>query len=813
MNNRKLLFIEAIFAVLIILTGLVYYFTIGNKPKVSFNPQKTQQYVIKEKENKQIDVMANVLPQFIVKAEAAGNNSVETRVSDIRGNKAFDVNTQVSSKEKQIMFTPKTANKFKPGMYTLNAKIKTYQGKDIIVVQDFTWGVIAINTAKSVYKTGEKVELQMAVLDEFGVTKCIARKDIVIFGTAKVWLTVISPSGKKQILSTDDGTIIGSKACADRSVTNVGDFLSEIVPEEEGRYVVHMEAETLLGKKSSDYIFNVQNKEQAFEIERRIFPTRIYPFYTYPVELVIKANRDYSGNVYDVLPKEFTISQIYDRGQNIKYDDYQIVNWDVNWEKGFTYKLTYAIKFPRVVPEFYLLGPLTIGKFNEGKEWQIASDSIFSKIQEAHNTATSGTTLTATFSTGATVNHLLILVCARDATSATISTPAGWTRAWQYTSSSSRPKISMFYRLATASQTTGTCSFSSSSGSKTAQMIEFSGNSLSGYYDGSATANSSTACDSSPYTATTNSRTPSNPDVLMVSGFTSQNGSRTFGTHTTITGADSTGFTTNYSNGFSNADMSSDSAWGEAVNNPAVAISDAVSLSGAGGRCSMGVASFNPSFTISQGSYRFFDNTNDINPGAALAPVNTTMQLAYPNYPFRIRFRLDIDSPSGTILGLQAGDFILQYGTMSAGMASCLNISQWDPVLTAVEGTDIAFNTNPDSGGSGANISTVTGDPTDTGYTSVLESYYEDNINGPNGPNPGDITNDQNQLSNNQAGLWDLSLVDNTDDSFSRHYCLRVINGDGTELDAYRNYPQVITVQTDVTIRGDTTIRGSTLIR
>jgi hypothetical protein len=77
----------------------------------------------------------------------------------------------------------------------------------------------------------------------------------------------------------------------------------------------------------------------------------------------------------------------------------------------------------------------------------------------------------------------------------------------------------------------------------------------------------------------------------------------------------------------------------------------------------------------------------------------------------------------------------------------------------------------------------------------------------------GDITNDQNSIGNNQAGLWDLSLVDNTDNAYSRHYCLRVINADGTELDAYRNYPQVITVQTDVTIRGGSTIRGSTTIR
>ncbi len=824
MNFRKNILIIASIFFLVAMVGIAIYY-VSHAPNATvriLNPQKTQLYVIGESgSDKPISVTASILPQFAIKlvndkfrnmwtAYAAERETlVKGEIFNAKGDTKLNIDTKYNDKAKQLIVTPQTENKLKPGLYRLNVKVKTYTGKYETITQDFTWGVLAINTNKGIYRVGETVELGMAVLDDYGITKCIAKEETIVYGTAKINLTLTSPSGKQQKFSTNDNTITGSKTCADRSFTNIPDFLAKTKAQEYGKYTIYMEAETLMGTRGMDSSFLVSNNI-PYDIERVQYPMRIYPRYDYPVKLKVTANEDYKGTVYDIVPSTFEISQISDRGYIKDSKPYKSIEWQVNWTRGQTYTLAYTIHFPRISPEFYLVGPFTIGQFNESREWQIASDSLFSLIQEAHNTATSGTSLAATLSTGATANHLLVLICSRD-TNNTINTPAGWTRSWRYTAAA--PRISLFYRLATAGYTTGTCSFTTNSGSLAAQILEFSGNSTSGYHDKAATANSSTACNSSPFTATTNNVTPSNPDALLVSGFVSSAGSRTFSGHATIAGAGSTGFTQNYTNGFSDANMSADSAWGEAVNNPAVASNDTDTLSAAGTRCSMGISVFNPSISISQGSYRFFDNANSITPGTALAAVNTIMQLGYPNYPFRIRFLLDIDSPSGTTIGLQSGDFILQYATMSASMATCLDVTQWDPVRTAADGTDIAFYTNPDSGGSGTIISATGSDPSDGGYTTRLQSYYEDNINGPNGPSPGNITNDQLSIGNNQAGLWDLSLVDNTDNTQSRHYCLRIVNGDGSELDAYRNYPQVITVQTDVTIRSGSEIRGSTTIR
>jgi hypothetical protein len=68
-------------------------------------------------------------------------------------------------------------------------------------------------------------------------------------------------------------------------------------------------------------------------------------------------------------------------------------------------------------------------------------------------------------------------------------------------------------------------------------------------------------------------------------------------------------------------------------------------------------------------------------------------------------------------------------------------------------------------------------------------------------------------LSNAQAGLWDLSLIDNTDDSVTQTYCLQVTSGDGSLLDAYHTRPRITTIANDVDIRGGTTITGGTVIQ
>jgi hypothetical protein len=828
MNAKGLSFLTIF---IIVIVGIWYFINTANDPKITFTPQQMKLYKIDGKNENPLDILATTLPQFAValadqkfekvwKAEAAERKSyVESSVGNAKGDVELSVDTKFDDKSKELVVTPKTENKLKPGLYKLNVKVKTVKGEDITITQDFTWGVLAINTNKGIYLVGEDVKIGMAVLDDFGSTKCIAKEGKVVYGTAKIWLTIKSPTGKTEKLSTEDGTIKGSKSCADRSITNDGDFLTQVKAEEEGKYEVQMVAENMFGKRSMDYHFKVQNNT-PYDIERTEYPTRIYPKVNYPVSITVKANQDYSGKITDIVPTNFKIMDVSGKGEAKDKKDFQLIEWNVNWQKGQTYKLSYTIDFPDIAPEFYLIGPLHIGDFSEGRSWQIASDGLFAKVQEAHNTAASGLSVTATFGVTATTNHLLVLICSRPA-SASFNTPTGWTRAFR--NSTGTPRIYFYYRLAPAGFTSVACGTSTNSSEIAAQLIEFSGNSTSGYFDKQVSSTGSTGCNSGAHQSTNTNLTATNPDELLVSAFASTNNGVTISSHNTVSGAGSSGFDDTETGGFSGSSGTYDSGWGESVNNPQVAQHDVATYSGAATRCSNGLVAFNSTISISQGSYRFFDNVNSFTPVTAFngAAVNTPITLTSPNTPFRLRLLLDVDSPSGNTMGLQSGDFVLQYASKPSGGCSTIADSDWQPITTAVaseSATPIAYYPNRSTNGSGFNIITSGLDPTDVGYTTSYQSYYEDDNTsaGPAGDvAPGDITNDQSAIANNFAGLWDFSLVDATDGSDGATYCLEMANSGGGQLDAYRNgtYPEVTLYQSGTIIQGGTTLDSGTTVQ
>ena len=82
---------------------------------------------------------------------------------------------------------------FRPGLHKLKVNYEK-DGKVYTLEQEFTWGVLAINTNKSIYLPDEKAYLQMGVLDEGGRTIC----------DAKVSLEITDPEGNKTILETSD---------------------------------------------------------------------------------------------------------------------------------------------------------------------------------------------------------------------------------------------------------------------------------------------------------------------------------------------------------------------------------------------------------------------------------------------------------------------------------------------------------------------------------------------------------------------------------------------------------------------------------
>lgn len=822
------------FILLIILVAGFFYLIRSNsypEPEIEFTPQAMQTYKIASEGNEIINVQATTLPQFaldlpdaefadIWKRGSKRKDAVETHLASIRNDSIVNVETEYDEEKKQVILTPKSQNKFKPGLYKLDVRIKTVQGEYITITQDFSWGVLAINTKKAIYQKGETVEIGMGVLDDIGDTKCIADGE-VRFETAKVWLTIISPSGKKQEFSTDDGSIAGSRECGPKTVTNVPDFFTEIIADEAGQYKMYMEAENINGRRSIEDFFTVSSTPPVFDVERSSYPTRIYPKADYPIEMKIKANQDYQGPVVDIVPSDFVIAGISGSGRTVDKKDFQTIQWNVDWKKGQTYTLTYTITFPPVSPEFYLVGPLTIGEFKEGRNWQIASDAVFTLVQEKNNVTTSAQAVSATFDSTPGQGHLLIANCYRTdgspnggflglsagGNSTTISSPGGYSLAINNSNSTTNGSVHMFYKIAGASEATSvTCTKDNSNntnGPMGIQILEFTGGTSTITLDTAAgsrgISNQSTGCNNSPFQSTTASVTPTNNNALIISAFYATSGSRTFDSHTnSFIDTDINGG----SNGFnSNPGAGSYDAGYRELGTPA-AVTDTVTLSGAGTACANVIATFNTGANVTQGGYRFFEDSGSITPGAPLADANTNISL--PLRRFRLRLLLDNDSPTGTTLPVNGGDWKLQYATLSGSCAA----SSYSDVTTS---STIAYADNT-AIAVGANISASGDDPSDAGYTTRVQSFFDDpNTSG----TPPRVSNRQLTIAQGQAGLWDLSLVDFTPAGTITTYCLRIVNGNGTTLNTYDFYPQLVsaTASNTVNIFGGTEIRGGTTIR
>ncbi|MCH7640988.1 glycosyltransferase, partial [Patescibacteria group bacterium] len=322
----------------------------------------------------------------------------------------------------ELVFEPKPG--LKSGKYSLIVKDGNGNG----LLQDFTWGVLAINTNKSIFLPGETAKLQMAVVDNEGLPVCDARLE----------LQIKSPRGSISQLSTSQGEIVTSEECNDHDYTLVPDYsTSYSIPSEKGDYQLILNAKTQDGEYTITDQFQVKKeKDIPFDVEREE-ATRLYPKATYPVKLSITANDDFQGTVTETVPITFSIFNPEDPvvapySTVVKHEEYtgafkqktdsgweevslaedekketlvntKTITWYVDMKKGETHTLGYRYKIPVYAPAFYIKGPLAIGtrvqglgfreEFREARQWQLAADAVditFTELQDTWTDAPTG---------------------------------------------------------------------------------------------------------------------------------------------------------------------------------------------------------------------------------------------------------------------------------------------------------------------------------------------------------------------------------------------------------------------------------------
>ncbi len=201
-------------------------------------------------------------------AFAGEEPKVIAEVFDDKNHKTFlSANVERTGEDTYSIVVP-ASTYFKPGKYTLGATIKTANGERNLT-QDFSWGVLAINTNKSIYSPNEQAKLAISVLNEGGFNVCDAEVELKIAPTNR------GSTPKITTLTTKDGTIKRAEHCFGAEITYLPDYFATYQTNASGQYNMTLTTRTKNGVFQIKDYFEVR-KNVDFDVER-ITATKINP--------------------------------------------------------------------------------------------------------------------------------------------------------------------------------------------------------------------------------------------------------------------------------------------------------------------------------------------------------------------------------------------------------------------------------------------------------------------------------------------------------------------------------------------------------
>jgi hypothetical protein len=297
-------------------------------------------------------------PQKAFKRWKTANETIEAFVYDYSG-KLTDIVPEIERIQEgtfEIKLLKERA--FRAGVYKL--EVELVQDERVYVVEkEFPWGLISLNTRKSIYKPGETAEFIIVVLDEEGHSVC----------DANISMIVTNPNDEKTGYCTCAGTILPGDEC--------GLYTAEYLTEVEGNHTVNVTASIGGVDVSFETNFSVQQNYEfdiIREAQSKIDPTKQDWF---NVKIDIESFTDArSITLKEFVPAEFEISTT-DATTVLGEDDTKTITWKKDLIDGNT-SVSYSYSVPHVWPYLYALGPVEIeyngNTFTEARAWYVAVD-------------------------------------------------------------------------------------------------------------------------------------------------------------------------------------------------------------------------------------------------------------------------------------------------------------------------------------------------------------------------------------------------------------------------------------------------------
>lgn len=292
-------------------------------------------------------------------------NVAQARLIDSSGEeKGVPVNIEYGEDGEWTLEVKQQPRGFRPGKFQLEISVDE-DGNTYTDTVEFYWGVLAVNTNKSIYEPGENVRLMMAALTDSGDTICDANLELV----------VTDPNGEEYVVNVRQ-----SGACGDNNVTDIADYLADYRAGPTGTYDVLLASigpdSTVLHQIRDS--FEVQ-ETPPFVIERS-GATRIWPVANYVMELTLTAVNDFKGEFIEAMPEDFVIVDA-GGGESEIWGGAKRLTWKVDMVAGETQTFRYEYDSPDISPYLYLLGPAEVRAgdglpFTESRQWKIASDAV-----------------------------------------------------------------------------------------------------------------------------------------------------------------------------------------------------------------------------------------------------------------------------------------------------------------------------------------------------------------------------------------------------------------------------------------------------
>ncbi|MDE1867713.1 MAG: hypothetical protein KGI08_08420, partial [Thaumarchaeota archaeon] len=244
-----------------------------------------------------------------------------------------------------------------PGLYKVIVTL-TRNGQTFTTQNQFFWGLVSLNTEKSIYRPGETANFIIVVLDNGGHSVC----------NSNISMNIVDPSGNPTTLSTGNGVTPESQC---------GLYDASYATTSEGNYTVGISATNPSGTAVFNTSFLAENS-YPFDIIRtadsKIDPVDNPNSFNVKLDITSFTNAS-SATIQETVPSVFYVTT---DGVVQTVGDTTTITWNKNLIGNST-SVQYTYSVPLQYPQLYALGPAQISYgsgqvFKEARPWFVAVD-------------------------------------------------------------------------------------------------------------------------------------------------------------------------------------------------------------------------------------------------------------------------------------------------------------------------------------------------------------------------------------------------------------------------------------------------------